>query len=135
MRSAEHWATFQRTISSREGRKPVQLTGARQSGMGQTGLEYVYMFLSFLLCNVMVICPFDGICVPFDGICVPFDGICVQRPSFVLRCPLLFLTFPLAGSPEPALGSPPAPHHNRPQNCKNFFLNGGQSFIHEEGKL
>jgi len=83
---------------------------------------YVSVFLVSIRCNVIVI--------------YPFDSICVQRPSFVLRCPLLFLTFPLAGSPEPLLGSAaPAPHHNPPQNCKNFLLNGGESFIHEEGKL
>ena len=63
-----------------------------------------------------------------------FNGICGQLPYSVLRFTLRFLTFTLVGRPEPTLRSPaPAPHHRRPQNCKNFLLNCGLRF-HPQGR-
>jgi len=81
---------------------------------------YGFVFLANFRCNLVFICL--------------FDGICGQQPSCLLRCPFRFLMFLLAGGPELAVGSPaPAPHHNRPPNCRNFLLDSEQRF-HPRGR-
>ena len=47
--TAQHSATLHRRVPARGKKKPVQITGALNSGMEPGGPDMLHMFLSFLL--------------------------------------------------------------------------------------
>jgi hypothetical protein len=80
----------------REGRKKVQISGARRSGTGPHYVVYDFFLLISLGFN--------------QGVIWLVEGTCGQRPSCIRRPLLCFLTFPFVDAPlmglELALGGP-----------------------------